>query len=42
MIESLDRFEQMLAAADYLFGDSLTAAPCLAAWIERIDALPRA
>src|SRR4051794_1685274 len=26
MIESLDRFEEMLAGSDYLFGDSLTAA----------------
>jgi glutathione S-transferase len=78
MTESLDRFEQMLAAGDYLFGDSLTAAdicafpflkfatlhdpdddelfhlilrdrqrdgkdrPRLTAWIDRIDALPRA
>ena len=78
MIESLDRFETMLATSDYLFGDALTAAdicafpflkfatlhdpedgelfhlilrdrqrdgrprPRLAAWIDRIDALPRA
>ena len=78
MIESLDRFEGMLADGDYLIGDTLTAAdvcafpflkyatlhdpeddelfhrilrdkqrdgkerPRLAAWIERIDALPRA
>jgi maleylacetoacetate isomerase/maleylpyruvate isomerase len=78
MIESLDRFEAMLASADYLFGDQLTAAdvcafpflkfatlhdpeddelfhlvlrdrqrdgrerPRLAAWIQRMDALPRA
>jgi glutathione S-transferase len=78
MIESLDRFEQMLSGSDYLFGDRLTAAdiaafpflkfatlhdpaddelfhlilrdrqrdgtprPQLAAWIERVDGLPRA
>jgi glutathione S-transferase len=78
MIASLDRFEEMLAGGDYLFGDSLTAAdvcafpflkfatlhdpaddelfhlilrdrqrdgrrrPRLAAWIERVNALPRA
>jgi glutathione S-transferase len=78
MIESLDRFEQMLSGSDYLFGDRLTAAdiaafpflkfatlhdpadaelfhlilrdrqrdgaprPQLAAWIDRVDALPRA
>ena len=78
MIESLDRFEGMLTANDYLFGDSLTAAdicafpfikfatlhdrdddelfhlilrdrqrdgrarPRLAAWIDRVNALPRA
>jgi glutathione S-transferase len=78
MIESLDRFEEMLGGGDYLFGDSLTAAdlcafpflkfatlhdpaddepfhlilrdrqrdgrdrPRLAAWIDRVNALPRA
>lgn len=78
MIESLDRFEEMLAGTGYLFGDTLTAAdicafpflkfatlhhpdddelfhlilrdrqrdgrerPRLAAWIERMNALPRA
>jgi maleylpyruvate isomerase len=78
MIDSLDRFEAMLAGGDYLFGDSLTAAdlcafpflkfatlhdpadaelfhlilrdrqrdgrrrPRLAAWIDRVNALPRA
>jgi glutathione S-transferase len=78
MIESLDRFEHMLAETPYLFGDTLTAAdicafpflkfatlhdprddepfhlilrdrqrdgkprPRLAAWIERVNALPRA
>jgi glutathione S-transferase len=78
MTGHLDRFEQMLANGDYLFGDALTAAdvcafpflkfatlhdpedtelfhlilrdrqrdgkprPRLAAWIDRIDALPRA
>jgi glutathione S-transferase len=78
MIESLDRFEQMLSGSDYLLGDRLTAAdiaafpllkfatlhdpedeelfhlilrdrqrdgierPHLAAWIDRINALPRA
>jgi glutathione S-transferase len=78
MVESLDRFEQMLAHTDYLFGHTLTAAdlcafpflkfaalhdpaddelfhlilrdrqrdgtsrPRLAAWIDRVDALPRA
>jgi glutathione S-transferase len=78
MIESLDRFERMLAGGDYLFGDSLSAAdlcafpflkfvtlhdradaeafhlilrdrqrdgrdrPRLAAWIDRVNALPRA
>jgi glutathione S-transferase len=78
MIESLDRFEQMLAGGDYLLGDRLTAAdicafpflkyatlhdaeddelfhrvlrdrqrdgrdrPALAAWIDRVGALPRA
>jgi glutathione S-transferase len=78
MIASLDRFEQMLAGSDYLFGHAITAAdvcafpflkfatlhdpaddelfhlilrdrqrdsrprPRLAAWIERVNALPRA
>lgn len=78
MIHHLDRFEEMLAGSEYLFGDSLTAAdicafpflkfatlhdpedielfhivlrdrqrdgrrrPRLAAWIDRVDALPRA
>jgi glutathione S-transferase len=78
MIASLDRFEEMLAGGDYLFGERLTAAdlcafpflkfatlhdpaddelfhlilrdrqrdgrrrPRLAAWIERVNALPRA
>jgi glutathione S-transferase len=78
MIESLDRFEQMLSGSKFLFGDRLTAAdiaafpflkfatlhdpeddelfhlilrdrqrdgierPHLAAWIDRINALPRA
>jgi maleylpyruvate isomerase len=78
VIGSLDRFEQMLEGADYLFGDRLTVAdicafpflkyatvhepeddelfhailrdrqrdgrdrPRLAAWIDRLDALPRA
>jgi glutathione S-transferase len=78
MLNSLDRFEQMLATGDYLFGNTLTAAdicafpflkyatihdreddelfhrilrdkqrdgkhrPRLAAWIDRINALPRA
>jgi glutathione S-transferase len=77
MLESLDRFEQMLAGRDYLIGDELTAAdlcafpflkfatlhdpaddeqfhlilrdrqrdgrerPRLAAWIDRVNALPR-
>jgi glutathione S-transferase len=78
MIESLDRFEDMLSASDHLFGHRLTAAdicafpflkfatlhdpeddelfhlilrdrqrdgrarPRLAAWIDRVNALPRA
>ena len=78
MIESLDRFEDMLTGQDYLFGDTLTAADIcafpflkyatlhdpedgelfhlilrdrqrdgverrhLAAWIDRVNALPRA
>jgi maleylpyruvate isomerase len=78
MIQSLDRFEAMLAGGDHLLGDSLTAAdicafpflkfatlhdrdddelfhlilrdrqrdgkarPRLAAWIDRVNALPRA
>jgi maleylpyruvate isomerase len=78
MIASLDRFEEMLAGGNYLFGDALTAAdvcafpfikfatlhdpaddelfhlilrdrqrdgrtrPRLGAWIERVNALPRA
>jgi maleylacetoacetate isomerase len=78
MVRSLNRFEEMLAGRDYLFGDELTAAdicafpflkyatlhdpaddelfhlilrdrqrdgrarPRLAAWIDRVNAIPRA